>query len=219
LEIRGLPNEPLGAADQPQHFADRILRRMKLRNWSGDHRPLTYWAWAVAAVCAVIGSVTAVPGMSGLLGGGLAVVMIAIAASDARHFVIPDKLVLAALALGLVKISIVGGDAIVADIGSSILRAFALAAFFFGFRAIYRWIRGREGLGLGDVKLAGVAGLWLSWMAAVIAIDIATLSALAGVLIGIARGQKINRQTKVPFGLFFAPAIWAAWLLDAIVLR
>jgi prepilin signal peptidase PulO-like enzyme (type II secretory pathway) len=34
-------------------------------------------------------------------------------------------------------------------------------ALFFGFRAGYRALRGLEGKGFGDAKLAAVAGVWL----------------------------------------------------------
>jgi leader peptidase (prepilin peptidase) / N-methyltransferase len=173
----------------------------------------------VAALCAVAASVLAAPGLAGMLGGALAVVMIAIAAIDARRFVIPDKLVLAGLALGLVDASIARPDQAAANLASAALRGLLLALLFFAFRIAYRRIRRRDGLGLGDVKLAAVAGAWLGWMAAALAVDIAALSALAAVLIGALRGQRITGKTPVPFGLFFAPAIWFAWLFAAMSLR
>lgn len=178
---------------------------------------LRYSGWAVAALIAVIASVVVVPGLSGLLGASLAVLMIAIAAVDARHFIIPDKLVLAALVLGLLEASLSETDRLGSFLNSA-LRSVVLAALFLGFRVGYRRIRGREGLGLGDVKLAAVGGLWLSWMMAAIAVDIAALAALASVVISAVRGQKISGQTKVPFGLFFAPALWLAWLFGKITL-
>ena len=193
----------------------RTLPETERRPWPRDY---SLAAWGAAAVCAFLASVVIAPGLSGLLGGGLAVIMIAIAAIDARQFIIPNKLVLGALALGLFEVFVVPTGSTVANIGSGALRALLLAALFLGFRLIYRRIRGYDGLGLGDVKLAAVAGLWLDWMAAAIAVDIAALSALAFVLAGIARGQKISRNTRVPFGLFFAPAIWLSWLLGATIL-
>ena len=170
-------------------------------------------------MCAFLVSVALAPGLSGLLGGSLAVVMVAIAAVDAREFVIPNKLVLAGLVLGLLDIAIARAGPVAVNVGSCALRALLLAALFLGFRVTYRRIRGYDGLGLGDVKLAAVAGLWLDWLSAAIAIDIAALSALGFVLIGVARGRKVSRQTKVPFGLFFAPAIWLAWLLAVTIFR
>lgn len=217
LEIRDLPNEPLGVGER--RLSDQTLHRSNRRSSPADHTPLIYAAWGAAALCAFSASVAAAPNVSGLPGGGLAVVMVAIAAVDARRFVIPDKLVLAGLALGLVEICIAQAGPTVVNISTCALRALLLATLFLGFRLIYRWLRGRDGLGLGDVKLAAVAGLWLDWMSAAIAVEIAALSALAFVLVGFARGQKISNQTKVPFGLFFAPAIWLAWLVGVIISR
>ena len=178
-----------------------------------------YAAWGAAALFAFVASVVAAPGLAGLMGGGLALIMIAIAAIDASHFVIPNKLVLVALALGFLEASVSAADRLSGKLLSAGVRAVVLAGLFLGFRIAYRRIRGREGLGLGDVKLAAVAGLWLDWMTAAIAIDIAALAALAAVMISAVRGRKISGKTKVPFGLFFAPAIWLGWLFGAIILR
>ncbi len=60
----------------------------------------------------------------------------------------------------------------------ALIRAAAMAAVFFAFRIAYRRLRGREGMGLGDVKLAGVAGIWLDWLSLPIAVEIAALGAL-----------------------------------------
>lgn len=207
---------PLGGADEPR-FADQAAPpEAERRRWRVDH---SVTAWGAAALCAFVASVAVAPGWSGVLGGVLAVVMLAIAATDAREFIIPDKLVFAALGLGLLGIPFVHTGSIAVSLGSAVLRALLVAALFLGFRLTYRWIRGYDGLGLGDVKLAAVAGLWLDWMSAAIAVDIAALSALGFVLIGIARGRKVSRQTRIPFGLFFAPAIWLAWLLAATIFR
>ena len=48
-------------------------------------------------------------------------------------------------------------------VGIALLRGAVLALLFLGLRALYRRLRGRDGIGLGDVKLAGVAGAWLDW--------------------------------------------------------
>ena len=54
-----------------------------------------------------------------------------------------------------------------------------MAIAFFSLRILYRRIRGHDGIGLGDVKLAGVAGVWLDWWVLPVAIEIAALAALA----------------------------------------
>jgi leader peptidase (prepilin peptidase)/N-methyltransferase len=69
-------------------------------------------------------------------------------------------------------------------------------------------------MGLGDVKLAGVAGIWLDWPSLPIAVEVAALGALGFVLSRhIQAGRALDPLTKLPFGAFLAPAIWICWLL------
>jgi len=174
---------------------------------------------AVLAVCAVAASVWAAPGLPGYLGAALALIMLAIAVIDARLFVIPDELTAAGFILGLINAAVSDPQAMTESAGLAVLRGAVLAALFFGLRAGYRRLRGRDGIGLGDVKLAGVAGAWLSLLAIPIAVEIAALAALA--VYGVRHytaGRAFDPALKFPFGLFFAPAIWIGWLLDATLL-
>ena len=164
----------------------------------------------------MIVSLAVAPGVPGLMGAALAVTMIAIAVNDARCFTIPDKLVLASLLLGFVNVSIAHIDHLAAGFANAAVRGVVLALIFFGFRALYRLIRHRQGMGLGDVKLVAVAGVWLDWMSVSVAVDLAVLSALAAVLVQAMRGQRVAGTSAIPFGLFFAPAIWLAWLIETI---
>ena len=70
-------------------------------------------------------------------------------------------------------------------------------------------------MGFGDVKLAAVAGVWLDWASLPIAVEIAALSALAAGLCARVRGDGFDPKARLPFGTFFAPAIWICWLLTA----
>lgn len=140
--------------------------------------------------------------------------MIAIAVSDARHFIIPDPLVLAALGLGLLQALPVASEDLLAALANSVLRGLALALAFWSLRKTYKWLRGREGIGFGDVKLAAVAGVWLDRLAITFAVEIAALTALLAIAILAMRGMAITGKTRVPFGCFFAPAIWLAWLVN-----
>jgi leader peptidase (prepilin peptidase) / N-methyltransferase len=174
--------------------------------------------WGLAVLCAVAASILIVPGKAGLFGAGLATVMMAIAAIDAREFRIPNELVLVGVLLGLVEAAIVEPRPFAA-LTNAVLRGTVLAFLLLGFRFAYRFFRHREGLGLGDVKLSAVAGIWLSWTAASLAIEFAALVALTTVLISSLGGKRISGATRIPFGLFFAPAIWCAWLSDATILH
>lgn len=172
----------------------------------------------IAAASAVAASLLLLPDVRGAAGSGLALLMIAIAVVDARRFIIPDELSAAALGLGLAIVAWQADD-MTAALGAAMLRGAVLAFAFWGLRALYRRLRGQDGLGLGDVKLAGVAGVWLDWATIPLAIEIAALSALAvcAVRYFCDRGA-VASTTKMPFGLFFAPAIWIAWLLGAALL-
>ena len=171
----------------------------------------------LVVVAAAAASLVAAPGGRGALGAGLACLMIAIAVADARRYIIPDLLTAPAFLLGLVQAWF---DAPVASaVGMSVLRAAVSALVLFAIRDIYRRLRGREGIGLGDVKLAGVAGAWLDGMTVVIVLEIAALAALALYAVRQAMsGRPLRATGRLPFGLTFAPAIWIGWLLEATIL-
>jgi leader peptidase (prepilin peptidase)/N-methyltransferase len=152
-------------------------------------------------------------GVRGALGALLALLMLAIAVIDARRFIIPNELTLAALVLALVQAAVLDPDPAVAVL-QAVLRGAALALIFFAIRETYAKLRGRDGLGLGDVKLAGVAGAWLGWTAIPIAVEIAALSALALYLVRYLSGRPLRATQRIPFGLFLAPAIWIAWMFE-----
>jgi leader peptidase (prepilin peptidase) / N-methyltransferase len=175
-------------------------------------------AVGILAVAAAAASLAVAPGLGGVLGAGLSLVMLAIAAIDTRRFIIPDALTLTALALALANAGLDEG-AVLQGVGTALLRGAVLALSFLAMREVYYRIRQREGIGLGDIKLAGVAGAWLDWATIPVAVEIAALAALAiYVTRQLAGGRAVSATARLPFGLFFAPAIWLGWLLQAALL-
>lgn len=167
------------------------------------------------AIAGVAASLWTAPGLPGCLGAALALIVLAIAVIDAHLFVIPDELTVAAFVLALVNAAVISPFDRWEAVGGALLRGAVLALLFFALRTGYRRLRGREGIGLGDVKLAGVAGAWLSLVAIPIAVEIAALAAIAVFCVRhYAAGKPLDTALKFPFGLFFAPAIWIGWLLD-----
>jgi len=154
---------------------------------------LIAWAASIAA------SLILFPNAQGAIGGGLAVLMIAIAVVDARRFIIPDELTVAALALGFLHAAIQDSGMVVEALANAALRGAVLALAFFGLQVLYRRIRGREGIGLGDVKLAGVAGVWLDWWMVPVAIEIAALAALAAYAMRLLSKGRSVRSTCSSF--------------------
>ena len=173
-------------------------------------------AVGLIGLAAATASIWAVPGASGLLGAGLALLMLAIAVVDYRYFIIPNELTAAALALALVNAVLAPTPSIVESVAGAALRGAITMLFFLSLRWLYRRLRQREGLGLGDVKLAFVAGAWLDWAMIPVAIEIAALAALAAYGAWQVFGRRsLDATSRLPFGLFFAPAIWLSWLLGA----
>jgi leader peptidase (prepilin peptidase)/N-methyltransferase len=175
-------------------------------------------AVGVIACATAAASIWASPGPSGFLGAGLALLMLAIAVTDFRHMIIPDALSIAAAALAAVSAAVGDPTAIVASVATVALRGTITMLFFLAIRAAYRRLRQREGLGLGDVKLAFVAGAWLDWVMIPVAIEIAAVAALiAFFALQVLAKRPLNSTSRLPFGLFFAPAIWLSWLLGAAI--
>ncbi|MFG1293604.1 A24 family peptidase [Xanthobacter oligotrophicus] len=154
------------------------------------------------------------PTARGLLAAGFMPVLAAIALVDGQHFIIPDGLSATGLLLGLAYATASDNDA-AEGLLAALLCGGTTALLFLALRASYRALRGREGLGLGDVKLAGVAGLWLSPLAIALAVEIAALSGLLAYgVAALLAGRVPHAAARLPFGLFFAPAIAIALILD-----
>jgi leader peptidase (prepilin peptidase)/N-methyltransferase len=76
-------------------------------------------------------------------------------------------------------------------------------AALFGFYAIV-WFVYPAGMGLGDVKLAGVLGLYLAWLGwgELIVGAFGAFAVGAVVSIGIISFREGGRKTRIPFGPF-----------------
>jgi leader peptidase (prepilin peptidase)/N-methyltransferase len=167
---------------------------------------------AVGAL-AIVGAIAWLDGVFGVL---LASIMIAIAIIDARRHVIPNVLTAAAFALGLLRLGIAGADwwdfLVAAQKTVAVTAPFVL--LLFGYR---RW-RHRDGLGLGDIKLAAVAGVWLDWITILIVVEVATVAALVVYVVNSRLRKRALKATAfLPYGAFLAPAIWFGWLAEGLL--
>ena len=138
---------------------------------------------ALIAGAMVYISVKSAPGIIGFLGAALALVTLAIAVSDWRSYIIPDWLSVAGGGLGLLHAAAQEPGAIVQAVGLAAFRGMVLALSFLALRYVYARYRGRQGLGLGDVKLAFVAGAWLDWLILPIAIQVAVVATLSAYIV------------------------------------
>jgi leader peptidase (prepilin peptidase) / N-methyltransferase len=131
--------------------------------------------------------------------------MLAIAAIDRRTFRIPDVLSLPAIPAGLlVTFLAISRDAALDHATAIVIAAGSLWLVRTGYAAL----RGRDGLGLGDVKLAAVAGAWTGTDGIASVLLLASCAALLVVGYLVVSGKSVSATMKLPFGTFLAPAIW-----------
>ena len=125
--------------------------------------------------------------------------MVLLAAIDNEHFLLPDKITLSGIVLGLVLQTWIPNvtllDAILGVlIGAGIL--ILVINYWF-------WLRGDEGMGLGDVNMLALVGAFLGWQGVLTTLFLATLSGAFVGLILLA-GGRLGFRSRLPFGVFLA---------------
>ncbi len=120
---------------------------------------------------------------------------------DLDHYILPDEFTLGGLVIGLLGAWLNPER----DFLQALLGTLAGGGLFWGFSALYLYVRKQEGLGFGDVKL-------LAWLGAVLGLNsilfIIIVSSLLGAVIGIIvsiRSQK-GLKAVIPYGPFLATA-------------
>ena len=134
--------------------------------------------------------------------------MIAGAEVDARTYLLPDAVTWSSIALGILAASALNSFEPWLSAGAAVARAAATASALALLRWGYGRIRGREGLGLGDVKLAAAVGAWLPLALIPFCFALATCAALVTVMFARLRGETVDATAKLPFGAFLCPALW-----------
>ena len=159
-------------------------------------------------------AILAAPNIQGIVGGllvlvaflYLAAVSVALALIDLDVHKLPNAIVLPAYAVGAVLLtsaSVLSGEYSVLLRAGIAMAALFLAYFLMAF--VYP-----AGMGLGDVKLAGVLGLYLGWVGwgAVI------IGALGAFILGgvyafvLILGRRANRKSGIPFGPWMLVGAW-----------
>ncbi|HEX2257273.1 MAG TPA: A24 family peptidase [Afifellaceae bacterium] len=153
----------------------------------------------------------------------LLAVLLAISIVDLREMRIPDW-ANAALAFGGLLFVVLELSSM--EVRSHIVAAAFMAAGAWTVRAAYAKLRGRPGLGLGDVKMLGAATLWVGPFGAPTLVLVAALSGLTTALVwhGIlsaraARGHAVGAMTaatRIPFGPHLAIGAAFTWLAGPV---
>lgn len=156
-----------------------------------------HWRVELAAASLAGAALFLMPGWGGAALALFWLLLLPSAVLDARHYWLPDSLTLATALAGLAIGGVVTGLALPDRLigGLAAFAGLALVA------ALYRRLRGRDGLGAGDPKFFGAIGLWTGWQALAPILLVASLVGLAAALL-----MRRGRFARLPFGTLLAIA-------------
>jgi leader peptidase (prepilin peptidase)/N-methyltransferase len=153
------------------------------------------------------------PTLHALSGAVFFTLLLAIAITDARHYVIPDELSIGGLASGLALAVVTELTTGMPTIVSSVVGAALGFLLLLGVGLVGDWVFKKPAMGGGDMKMMAMIGAYLGPIGAILTIF---LGALAGSLIFGPISLKTGKM--VPFGVFLALGAAATFLLgDALI--
>lgn len=151
------------------------------------------------------------PDWGALLSGGfLASACLALLAIDAEFQILPDKITLTGIAVGILLSFVSPSRSPVAALVGAAVGAGGLFLVAF----LYERIAGHEGMGLGDVKMLGMVGAFLGPWGVLVTVLAASLSGSVVGIILILSGAG-TRKLRLPFGVFLAAGAVLAWFFGA----
>ena len=140
---------------------------------------------------------------------------LALAAIDAEFQILPDRITLTGIGVGVALSLLPGGRTPLSSILGAALGAGGLLAV----ALLYEAIAGHEGMGLGDVKMLGMIGAFLGAGGVLVTVLLASVAgSVVGLLLIAFTGG--SRKMRLPFGVFLAAGAVAAFFFgDALTLR
>ncbi|GAA3775588.1 A24 family peptidase [Microbacterium kribbense] len=140
----------------------------------------------------------------------LAAISIALTLIDLDVRRLPNSIVLPSY---LVAIVLIGAAGVIAGDWAGLLRAGIGMAALYLFYALLRFIR-PAGMGGGDVKLAGLLGIYLGWLGWPVLVVGAFAAFVLGGVFGIVLmlTRRAGRRTAIPFGPWMLAGAWVGIL-------
>jgi leader peptidase (prepilin peptidase)/N-methyltransferase len=150
------------------------------------------------------------PSLEAFRGAAFATVLLGIAMTDARAYIIPDEFSLGGLALGILFALAAGKQALgVALLGGAVGFGLLWLVAIAG-----EWMFKQEAMGGGDIKMMAMVGAFLGWQGTLLTIF---LGALIGSLIFVPLAL-MGKKKLVPFGIFLAIGAAATYLVGPAIL-
>ena len=123
----------------------------------------------------------------------LAMALVAAAFIDAEHMYLPDPITLGGTLFGLATPSLRGLGWTDGLVGAGV----GFLGVWLPFIVVYKAVRGRPGMGLGDAKLTMLAGAWFGWHGVVWAIFAGSVQATAAALVVFVARGKVEEPESV----------------------
>jgi prepilin signal peptidase PulO-like enzyme (type II secretory pathway) len=142
-----------------------------------------------------------------LLGG----ILLTLAVFDFYRMILPNWLNLSLAAAGATQSVRIGQPSVI----DAALGAFAGGGSLLLVAALFRRLRGIDGLGRGDLKLAAAAGIWTGWQGIPLMLLVASVSALVFFVGRAVWNGSLDRGAPLPFGPFLGLGTFLAWLVNA----
>ena len=119
---------------------------------------------------------------------------------DLKHFIIPNEITYPLMVIGFIK-------SFDPNLNMDLFPDFmnSLIGGLFGYMIIwliifiYKKLRDKEGMGLGDAKLLSVIGFWFGWVSIPFVIFFSSTVALLSTLPDLIKNKK-NLSSQIPFG-------------------
>ena len=144
--------------------------------------------------------------------GALAVGLTTLSFIDLETGIIPDRILVILAPLGVIY-GVVEGSRWLDDVFASIIGGGFAGGVAYAVHYGYRRLRGREGLGLGDVKFFAVAGLWLGPFGLPAFMIVSGVSGVAFAMLW----RRLGGGRGFPFGPALASGLFLCLLFPALV--
>lgn len=180
-----------------------IVSWLLLRARCRDCGAVISWRYPVVELATGAGFAGAVarfgPTYEALAGALLFALLLALAGIDLEHFLLPDKLTLTGLALGLGLQLLVPTGSLARGLAGALVGA----GFLLAVAGAWELVKGFEGMGLGDVKMLAMIGAFLGVSGVAVTLVVGTLVGSA-VGLGLIAARRGAMSSKLPFGVFLA---------------
>ena len=151
-------------------------------------------------------------------------VLLALSVIDLELYLLPNKITYPAMIVSVPAVVALSyaatdnpGRHITASLASGLLYSGFLAVMLIGFELVTK----KQGMGMGDVKLAVILGIWVGWIEPVLVVYSLIAASILGLIVGVGVLLVRRESRPYPFGPWLAMGamaviIWSEPILDAI---